>query len=131
MPYRLIYLGLAAVVVAVVAVAIAFSPTGDPLQLPGPIESVFPLPGDSVIRQTTVELDLEFGYEAEIFVDGFRLPGPEVIFVEATGMYRWAPSAAGVYLNEWTPGEHTVDVIWHRVVGTAGTGQYTWTFRVQ
>jgi hypothetical protein len=131
MRYRMIYLGLAALAVAVVSLGIAFTPEGEVTEIPAPIESVVPAPNGSVIRQTTVEVDLEFGYEATIFVDGFALPENEVTFVEATGVYRWAPGPASTVTAEWEPGEHTVRVEWARVVDSPVTGTFEWSFRVQ
>jgi hypothetical protein len=130
-PYRLIYFGLGALAVAVVALGFAFGGSGEPVELPGPVESVFPLPGDAVLMQTFVEVDLEVGYTVDIYVDGFLVPEHEVNIVEATGVFRWGPSPASVYLDSWTPGEHTVRIVWNTVTGLPETGEFTWTFRVQ
>jgi hypothetical protein len=131
MSYRMIYLGLGALLVAIVALGIAFAPEGDVTELPPPLEAVLPVPSNSVIRQTSIEVDLEVGHEATIFVDGFALPANEVTFVEATGVYRWAPSVTSTVMTEWTPGEHVVRVEWVRVVGAPLTGSFEWVFRVQ
>lgn len=131
MQYRLIYIGLGALAVAAVALGVAFSGEGEPIVLPGPIESVYPEPGDGVLMQSTVEVDLEVGYVAEIWVDGFLVPFSEVTFVEATGVHQWAPSPTSVYLTEWLPGEHTVRVVWNTVAGLPDTGEFEWTFRVR
>ncbi len=131
MPYRLVYAGLGLLLVATIALGFALLPSGEPTDLPGPIEEVFPKPGDSVIRQTDVEVDLEIGYELELWVDGFRVPDSEVVFVDATGVARWAPSPNGLYLTEWTPGSHTIRVVWNRVSGPTDVGEFQWEFRVQ
>lgn len=131
MPYRFIYIGLGALVVAVVALAFALGGEGDPPDLPAPVESVFPLPGDAVLMQAFVEVDMEVGYTLDIHVDGFLVPEGEVDFVEGTGVFRWAPSATSLYLDSWTPGEHTVRIVWDTVAGLPDRGEYTWTFRVQ
>jgi hypothetical protein len=130
-PYRFIYIGLGALAVAVVALAFAFGKSGDPIELPGPVEAVFPLPGDAVLMQAFVEVDMQVGYTVDIYVDGFLVPEGEVNFVEATGVYRWAPSPASLYLDSWTPGEHTVRIVWDTVAGLPDRGEFTWTFRVQ
>ena len=129
--YRLIYIGLGALVVAVVALGFVFAPTGEDTELPAPFEAVFPEPNSSVIRQTTIDVDLEFGYEAQIFVDGFALPPSEVNYVDATGVYRWSPRPDSAVMQDWQPGEHTVRVEWERIVDAPITGSYEWTFRVQ
>lgn len=131
MPYRMIYLGLAALVVAVVTLGVAFAPQGEVADIPAPIESVLPAPGNSVIRQTSIEVDLEYGYEATIYVDGFALPPAEVTFVEATGLRRWAPSPTSAVIPAWEPGDHTVRVEWTAVVGTPVSDSFEWSFRVQ
>lgn len=128
MPYRLIYLGLGLIAVAAILLGVVFSPEGESLDLPGPLESVSPLPGDLVPPQAAIEIDLDVGYEAQIWVDGW--PVADASFVEATGVYRWAPSAGSPTLQEWTPGEHTVRVVWNTYTGLPDTGEFTWTFRV-
>lgn len=129
--YRLVYGGLAALAVAVVALGIALAPAGDPMELPAPIEAVFPLPGDSVIRQTVIEVDMAVGYEAQLTVDGFPVPPSEMGVVEATGVHRWSPSPASLFLAEWRPGLHTVEVQWRSVTGLPEVGSFSWSFRVQ
>ena len=128
MQYRLIYLGLALVGIAAIVFGIALSPEGDTVELPGPIESISPLPGDLVPLQTTVEIDLEVGYVADITIDGW--PVADATFVEATGVYRWAPTGSHPTIQEWTPGEHTVTIVWNTYSGLPDTGTFQWTFRV-
>ena len=129
--YRLIYVGLGALAVAVVALALAFGGGGDPVELPAPVESVSPQPGDSALLQSSVEVDLEVGYTLDMYVDGFLVPSSEVTFVEATGVHTWAPSPTSVYLSEWLPGEHTVRIVWDTVAGLPDRGEFRWTFRIR
>lgn len=132
MNYRWIYAGLGLVAVAAIALGVAFGRSPEATPLPGPLEAVFPRPGDSVIRQTAIEVDLEFGYDAQIYVDGFLVPASEVSVIPATGVFSWSPSPNSLYLQEWSPGEHVVRVVWLRTAGgRAETGEYEWTFRVQ
>ncbi len=130
-PYRLIYFGLGALAVAVVALALVFARSGDPVELPGPVESVYPLPGDAVLMQGFIEVRMQVGYTLDIHVNGFLVPANEVQFVEGTGVYRWAPSRTSLYLSEWTPGVQTVRIVWDTVAGLPDRGEFTWTFRVQ
>ena len=127
MPYRWIYLGLGLIGVAVIALGIALSPEGTAVELPEPIESLSPAPGDFVPAGATIEIDFEVGYEAQIFVDGW--PISDATFVEATGVYRWSPSPSHPTINEWTPGEHTVEVVWNTYTGLPDTGSFEWSFR--
>jgi hypothetical protein len=128
MPYRLIYTGLALVAVAAIALGVVLSPTGETVDLPGPIESISPQPGALVPPQTAIEIDLEVGYQAQIVVDGW--PISDATFVEATGVYRWAPSPTHPTITEWTPGEHTIRITWDTYTGMPDTGTFEWTFRV-
>ena len=128
MPYRLIYIGLGLIGIAAIALGIAFSTEGVANDLPGPLESVSPEPGDLVPPQITLEIDLEFGYDAEIYVDGW--PIPDATFVDGTGVYRWAPSASSPTIQEWTPGEHTVRIVWDTYTGLPDPGSFEWSFRV-
>lgn len=128
MPYRLIYIGLGLIAVAAIAFGIAFSTEGDVVVVPEPVEAVSPKPGSLVPPQASIEIDLEVGYEAAIFVDGF--PINNATFVDATGVYRWSPSASDPVISEWTPGEHTIRIVWDTYTGLPDPGTFEWTFRV-
>jgi hypothetical protein len=128
MPYRLIYLGLGLLGLAAIIFALVLSPDGEEVELPGALESISPLPGDLVLPQTAIEIDLEVGYQAQITVDGW--PITDFIFVEPTGVYRWSPSPSHPTIQSWTPGEHTVDVIWDTYTGLPDPGSFSWSFRV-
>lgn len=128
MPYRLIYIGLGLFAVAAIAFGLVFSTNGEAVELPEPIEDVSPAPGDLVPPQATLEIDLEVGYEAQITVDGW--PIDDAQFVEGTGVYRWAPSPSNPTIPEWTPGAHTVIVVYNTYSGLPDTGTFEWTFRV-
>ena len=128
MPYRLIYLGLGLVAVAAIALGIAFNRSGEERVLPEQVEALSPQPGDLVPPQARVEIDLPVGYEADIYVDGWLVV--DAVFVEGTGVYRWAPSAQSPTITEWTPGEHTIRVVWDRISGLPDPGEFEWRFRV-
>lgn len=128
MPYRLIYTGLGLVALAAVVFGLVFSTNGEAVELPEPIEKVSPAPGDLVPPQAIVEIDLEVGYEAQITVDGW--PIDDAQFVEGTGVYRWSPSPSSSAITEWTPGTHTVNVVYNTYTGLPDTGTFEWTFRV-
>ncbi len=128
MPYRFIYLGLALVAVAALAFAFVFGKSGEALVLPDQIEAISPLPGDLVPPQAAVEVDLPVGYTARIYIDGWLVE--DTVFVEGTGVYRWAPSSSNPTITEWTPGEHTIRVVWDTVRGLPDPGEFEWSFRV-
>jgi hypothetical protein len=129
--YRMLYLGLGSLLVAIVTLGIAFAPEGEQTVLPDPLEAVFPIPNNSVIRQTSVEVDLAVGYEATVYVDDFAIPPNEMAFSEGTNVYRWSPSPVSAVMSEWEPGEHTIRVEWVRITGAPLSGEFEWTFRVQ
>jgi hypothetical protein len=128
--FRIMILVLTGSLAAVVALAVALAPGGVEPELPGPLEEVFPLPGDAVVRQTAIQIDLPIGYAVEIEVDGIWIPPHEIAFTEATGEYRWQPALRSV-VEFWEPGDHTVTIRWERVAGgRPDPGEFTWTFRV-
>lgn len=129
MSYRLVYIGLGLLALAVVALGFVFYREGTPVELPPPLEAVSPSPGQTVIRQAAIEVDLEVGYRATIYIDG--QPVSDADFIPATGVYSWAPHPNSAVLTEWTPGEHTVRVEWQRASGTPAVGSFEWSFRVQ
>jgi hypothetical protein len=128
MPYRLIYAGLALVAVATVALAIVFSPAGETVELPHPVISISPQEGDLVLPQTALEIRVEVGYAVEIVVNGWTVT--DATFVEATGVYRWAPSPSHPTIQSWQPGENTILIRWDTFTGLPDPGSFTWTFRV-
>lgn len=128
MPYRLLYAGLALVGVASIVLGILFFTEGEEDGLPEPLLAVSPQPGDLVPAQTILEIRLEVGYQAEIYVNGW--PITDATFVAATGVYRWAPSPNHPVIQEWRPGEHTVEVVWDTYTGLPDPGSFSWTFRV-
>lgn len=128
MPYRLIYTGLGLVALAAITLGVVLATDGEEIVLPEPLESISPQPGDLVPLQTGIEIDLQVGYEATIIVDGW--PISDATFVQATGVYRWAPSSSSPTIQAWTPGEHTIVVTWDTYTGLPNPGSFEWTFRV-
>jgi hypothetical protein len=126
---RIITASIGALLIVVVGAAI-LTPDGDAPDLPEPIQALFPLPGDTVVRQTAIEVDLPVGYDLELFVDGIRIPAAEIGFTEATGERIWQPGPFSLFAA-WTPGDHSVEIAWERIGGgTVDRGEYRWTFRV-
>ncbi len=128
--YRLVLFGLGAVFVAVVAVAIAINPRTGPVVLPAPIEDLDPGPNELMLRQGILSIDLEIGYEMELFINDRPVPATEIQEIVGTGIRRWAPQTDGV-VEEWPPGDYRVRVTWNSTTGLPDPGTYAWTFRVQ
>lgn len=127
--HHLVYAGLGLALVTLVAITVVVAPSGEEPALPDPLEAVFPSPGDSVVRQTAIEVELPVEYRLEMTVDGRAIPSSEIGVVTSTGRWRWQP-APGASIEQWSPGEHTVTVRWDRAAGRPDPGQYTWRFRV-
>ena len=85
-------------------------------------------PGTWSRPRAAIEVDLEAGYRADIFVDDWLVE--DATFVEGTGVYTWAPSPSNPTISEWTPGEHTVEVAYDTVNGLPAPGEFSWSFRV-
>lgn len=128
--YRLVYTGLGLALIALIALVVALYPTGSEATLPETIESLFPPPGDIVVRQTAVEVDLPVGYTMELIVDGDPVPPIEIGLTESTGVHIWQP-APGKSVEQWAGGDHTVLVVWDRSFGRPDPGEFEWTFTVR
>ena len=130
--YPKIYLGLLVALATLVTFTVLLAPSGEEIDIPAPLESVFPAPGDTVVRQTIIEIDLPVGYSIDLFVDGQWVPSDEIGFTPSTGVFLWQPSPGGALMEVWPGGEHTVLVVWDRTEGgRPDPGEYEWTFRVQ
>ncbi len=128
--FRLVMTGLALLLAAVVALAIALNPGGSEGDLPDAVVSVRPAPETAVLPQIGVEVVMRPGYRIELTVDGVEVPATELGFTEATGRYTWEPGP-GRALEAWAPGTHRLSIAWDRVVGLPDPGSYDWEFRVQ
>lgn len=127
--YRRIYVALGVALLVVVALGVAFgSPEGAGGGRPYQIEAVNPEPGETVVRQTPIEVDVPAGYAIDLYVDNLLIPAEELFFVEGTGVYSWQPQPGGT-IPELAPGQHTVLVRWRTLTGLPDEGEYSWTFR--
>jgi hypothetical protein len=127
--YRGALLGLGAALAALVTVVWITNPSGHDTALPAPLESVYPLPGDAVLAQASIEVDLPTGYVVDLVVDGLPVSPAEIDSVYAVGTFRWEPGAGRV-VETWRPGTHTVEVSWDRATGRPDPGSFSWSFRV-
>jgi len=127
---RLVLIGLGLVFVAIVVIAFVLAPGGDDAPLPSGLERVSPQPGDAVLPQAGIVVDLAAGYSLDLWVDGLRIPAAQVDYVAATGLYTWEPGP-GRSIEEWRPGSHTVRAAWDRLTGLPDPGSFDWEFRVQ
>lgn len=114
----------------ITAVVLLTDTHGEDAALPEPLQGVFPLPGDTVVRQTAIEVDLPVGYSLDLEVDGTRIPPAEIGHTPATGVYLWQPGPTSLF-EVWEGGEHEITIRWDRVAGgRPDPGAFSWTFRV-
>ena len=123
--------------------------TGDEgITRPPEIESVSPVENAvQVLQQEGIAVDLEFGYEAVLIVDGIELettnigeleaePGqllafpPTAIFDPGNSIISFTPSD-GAEITEFSQGRHQVRVLYWRVdEGRESARSYNWSFEV-
>jgi len=128
--FRQILIGSIASLVGLIVAVLIINPLGEEAALPRPLEAVFPLPGDTVVRQTAIEIDLPVGYSLQLEVDGITIPQNEIGFTPATGRSLWQPGPTTLF-ELWGAGDHEVTIHWERTSGGGpDPGQFTWTFRI-
>ena len=116
---------------------------------PEAIEDVSPVENAvQVLQQDRVVVDLQFGYEAELIIDGIRLettsigdvvvqPGqqieiptaPNAIFDPGNAVISFQPSE-GALISEFTQGRHQARVEFWRIEDPDNRQSYNWTFVV-
>lgn len=127
--FRLLLAGLSLLLVAVVALAVAFNPSGTEIDLPPQVERVFPAPNDAHDSQVRLTVDMAPNYRLTLRVDGVLIPEDEVRF-SPPGRYSWQPAPGGTFA-EWTRGIHRVEIDWDRTAGLPDIGGFTWSFTVR
>lgn len=128
--YRVMFLGLGVALILVVVFAVVFAPGGGEFELPRAVESISPGNGATVQRQIGLTIDMEVGYEIELFVDGVAIPRAEIGYSVQTGRYTWSPGVDKTF-PEWSPGTHSIGITYQRLSGEIDAGQLSWVFRVQ
>ncbi len=123
--------------------------TGDEgVERPEQIESISPVENAvQVLQQEGVAVDLVFGYEAVLVIDGIELvttntgrleaePGQQLefpataIFDPGNSVISFTPSEDAA-ITEWTEGRHQARVLYWRIEeGRDSAQSYTWTFDV-
>ncbi len=139
-------LGLVAVTSIVIGFAVAR--TGDAaIQINDPaVERVVPKPGDLVLRQSEVGIDLASGYRGVLVIDGMEIPTVDVTptdpgagpkapsldaqFDPAVNTVFFTPRK-GAPIEEFAPGEHTVTAIFWKMTETRQQARSVlWRFKV-
>ncbi len=99
------------------------------MELPGPIESDL-VPGDLVIRPAA-DRDRDRS-RGRIRGDdhGRRLAHQRCHVRGGHGGLPLGTSPSSPTITEWTPGDHTVSIVYNTYTGLPDTGSFQWTFRV-
>jgi hypothetical protein len=128
-------LGLALVIAAaLVAIVAGFmqAETGDDTVTvvdPG-VEVLVPKPGDIVLRQSQVGVDLAPGYEGTLDIDSVPMPEDQLTLNEALNQVFFQPGP-GKDVEEFTPGRHCVTAHFFQTVeGPELARTYSWCFSV-
>lgn len=146
----LLSLGVAAGLVLIVA-GLGSATTGrEGQRLPAEFESLSPGPGDTVLRQSQIFVDLAPGYEAALRVDGIALettrldeltgggvapkPGAQVevpataIFDPGNYTISFLPQE-GAAITEFEQGRHSVTITYWKITdGPSKSRSFTWEF---
>ncbi len=130
--FRLIQLGLASLLVAVIALTVAYWPEGEPLEVPEQVVRLTPGPGEQVPRQVPLLIDLEPGYAVRIFLpgdDGWVEVAPREIDdgLAVDGVFTWTPGI-GQTLSEWNP-DQRVRILVESTTGLPTVDEFVWSFR--
>lgn len=125
-------MGLGALLVAVVALSVAFWPEGEPTEIPESVVRLSPGPGDQVPRQVPLLVDLEPGHTVRIFLpgdDGWVEVGPREIDdgLAVDGIYTWTPGVAQT-LSQWGP-DQRVRILVESTTGVLTVEEFEWSFR--
>lgn len=128
--YRVTFTLLAVALLAIIAGAILFIPSGDPEALPVAVERYAPHDGDIALNPVKVLIDMQPGYEVVFVIDGIAIPASDIDSIAQTGRYQFEPGE-GKAIEFWTSGEHTVVASWIGGTANTDTGTLVWTFRLQ
>lgn len=140
--------------VTLIVLGVVWSRTGrDSLNYPDAVESTSPAPGDrQVLRETSIEVKLQGGYEGYLTIDGIRLdtinlddylqsvgspePGQQIdlpataIFDPGNARITFQPSDEA-QITEFNNGIHNATVtFWKTIEGERTADSYSWTFEV-
>lgn len=123
------YLAPVLIVLGIGVFAIAFLlPTGSNQAFPAAIEAVQPAPGDEVLSQSQIGVDLRAGYTAELQLNGVPLPENELRRVEGNNEVFYLPDA-GKRFESLLPERNCATArYWLIADGPSGALTYTWCF---
>ena len=145
---RLTTAAIATVGLAAIVYGVSISRTGDQsVRPPAGVDRFVPQPGDLVLRQAQVGIDLAAGYRGELVIDGQTVPvydmrthdcmintiafaGKDSVFDPGQNTLYFTPSP-GATIERFAPGEHRIVARFWKLCEDPSTAQQTsWTFKV-
>ena len=94
------------------------------------VKRVLPAPGDLVLRQSEIRVELDTGYTGVLYLDDRRIPEDQTDRIEGAYWVSFTP-AEGKDIEELAPGRHEAAVeLWDTTVPDAPHRRYSWNFEV-
>jgi len=91
-----------------------------------PIEQLHPCPGDTDPNQLTIGVDMDPGWQVDLYLDGTPIPKDEMQ-IEATE-FSYVPGP-GTATGPLAPGLHTAKVVYYKTLAEEASGQvFSWEF---
>ena len=92
------------------------------------VTHVEPAPGDRVLRQSVIAVDLAAGYTGVLSIDGRRIPEDQTERIIGLNRVAFTPGE-NKDIKELPPGRHTVTVeLWDTTIRDAPHRNYSWNF---
>jgi hypothetical protein len=92
------------------------------------VRHVEPAPGDRVLRQTDVAIDLAAGYTAVLYIDDRRLPEDQLDRIVGLNRVSFTPGE-GKDITELSAGHHCAKAeLWQITIDDAPHRFYSWCF---
>jgi hypothetical protein len=100
------------------------------ITLPPEVEQVVPKPGDLVLRQSSVGIDLKSGYTGVLIIDGKEIPEDQLQIDQAQATIFFT-ARQGAEIESFAPGQHSVTAVYWKVTESRDQAtSFTWSFKV-
>ena len=94
------------------------------------VKRVLPAPGDLVLRQSEIRVELETGYTGVLSIDEQRIPEDQTDRIEGAYWVSFTP-AEGKDIEELAPGRRCASIeLWDTTIPDAPHRHYGWCFEV-
>ena len=123
---------LVALALCLIALGISRTQTGDddPSVIDPAVEAQVPRPGDLVLRQSQVGVDLAPEYTGYLVIDGIRIPDDQAFIDPALNQVFYTPHEGGD-IEEFAPGTHRIEARFWKIAEDETTSRPVfWSFRV-